>query len=282
MDGKIIVGIDFSECSLNALAHAASIAEKSGLEIVMVWVNKFSEENILNHNNELLISGAKLHFEKLIEKYEPVLGNKISYVIKEGRVYEAINELCQELNPLLVVVGTHGISGISEKWLGSNAYRMSLLLDVPVIIIRNNIDVEKSLAKILLPIDSTVETRQKLPLTAKLAQCFDATIYVLAVHTSTLEDIIHRVKSYANQVVGYLEERNVKYVLDEIYSKNLVDDIVEYSKKNDINLLSIMDEQEQTLKNVFEGSYTLQLVTKSECPVLISHMKNIFSVISIK
>ncbi len=281
MNKKIIVGIDFSECSLNALAHAVNIAEKSDLEIVMIWVNKFSEERVLNHSNDLLVSGAKLHFDNLIEKYKPVLGDRISYVIREGRVYDSINELCEELNPLLVVIGTHGISGFSEKWLGSNAYRMSLMLDVPVIIIRNNVDVAKSLTDILLPIDSTVETRQKLPLTAKLASYFDATIHVLAVHTSTLDDIIARVKSYAKQVVEYLDDKKIKYECDELYSRNLVEDIIEYANKKDINLLSIMDEQETTFKNVFDGSYTLQLVTKSECPVLISHMKNVFSVISI-
>lgn len=278
---KIIVGIDFSECSLNALAHAVNIAEKSDLEIVMIWVNKFSEERVLNRSNDLLVSGANLHFDNLIEKYKPVLGDRISYVIREGRVYDSINELCKELNPLLVVIGTHGISGFSEKWLGSNAYRMSLMLDVPVIIIRNNIDVAKSLTDILLPIDSTVETRQKLPLTAKLASYFDATIHVLAVHTSTLDDIIARVKNYAKQVVEYLDDKKIKYECDELYSRNLVEDIIEYANKKDINLLSIMDEQETTFKNVFDGSYTLQLVTKSECPVLISHMKNVFSVISI-
>lgn len=281
MNKRIIVGIDFSECSLNALAHAVNIAEKSDLEIVMIWVNKFSEERVLNHSNDLLVSGAKLHFDNLIEKYKPVLGDRISYVIREGRVYDSINELCKELNPLLVVIGTHGISGFSEKWLGSNAYRMSLMLDVPVIIIRNNIDVNKSLTDILLPIDSTVETRQKLPLTAKLASYFDATIHVLAVHTSTLDDIIARVKNYVKQVVEYLDDKKIKYECDELYSRNLVEDIIEYANKKDINLLSIMDEQETTFKNVFDGSYTLQLVTKSECPVLISHMKNVFSVISI-
>ncbi len=281
MNTKIVVGIDFSECSLNALAHAVSLAEKSGLEIVMIWVNKFSEENILNHNNDLLVSGAKSHFTDLIEKYKPVLGDRISYVIREGRVYESINELCQEINPLLVVIGTHGISGFSEKWLGSNAYRMSLMLEAPVIIIRNVVDVEKSLSKILLPIDSTVETRQKLPLTATLAQCFDATIHVLGVYTSTLDDIVLKVKSYVNQVVTYLDEKGIKYEVDEIYARDLVDDIVGYAESIDANLLSIMDEQETTLKNVFEGSYTLQLVTKAKCPVMISHMKNMFS-ISIK
>lgn len=281
MNSKIIVGIDFSECSLNALAHAVNIAEKSDLRVVMIWVNKFSEEKVLNHSNDLLLSGAKMHFEKLIEKYKPVIGDRISYVIKEGNVYESINELCRELQPLLVVIGTHGISGFSEKWLGSNAYRMSLMLDVPVIIIRNNIDETKPLTNILLPIDSTVETRQKLPLTAKLASYFDATIHVLAVHTSTLDDIIARVKNYAKQVVEYLDDRKIKYEYDELYSRNIVEDIIEYTDRKDINLLSIMDEQETTFKNVFDGSYTLQLVTKSKCPVLVSHMKNVFSVISI-
>ncbi len=277
MNNKIVVGIDFSKCSFNALAHAVNLAEKSQMEVVMIWVNKFSEESLLNHHNDLLISGAKLHLEELVEKYKPVLGDRISYVIKEGRVYEAINEFCQDVKPLLVVIGTHGISGFSEKWLGSNAYRIALMLDTPVIIIRNVIDVNKSLTKILLPIDSTVETRQKLPLTAKLAQYFDATICVLGVHTSTLDDIIAKVKSYVNQVATYLEDRNVKYEVDEIYSRNLVEDIVEYADKIDANLLSIMDEQENNLKNVFEGSYSLQLVTNAKCPVLISHMKNMFS-----
>lgn len=281
MNGKIVVGIDFSECSLNALAHAVNLAEKSNLEIVMVWVNKFSEECVLNHNCELLVSGAKTLFSELIEKYKPVLGDRISYVIRDGRVYESINELCEEIKPLLVIIGTHGISGFSEKWLGSNAYRMSLMLETPVIIIRNVIDVQKPLTKILLPIDSTVETRQKLPMTAKLAQYFDATIHVLAVHTSTLDDIVIKVKSYVNQVVEYLEDKNVKYVTDEIYPRDLVKEIVDYAEKIDANLLSIMDEQEMSLKNAFEGSYTLQLVTKSECPVMISHMKQMFS-LSIK
>lgn len=276
MSEKIIVGIDFSECSLNALSHAVNIAKNSDLEIVMIWVNKFADEKVLNHDNNLIISGAKHHFSALVEKYQPVIGDRISYVIKEGRVYESINELCEELNPLLVVIGTHGTSGFSEKWLGSNAYRISLMLTYPVIIIRNNIDVNNTLSKILLPIDSTVETRQKLPLTTELAKYFDSTIHVLAVHTSTLDDINNRVKNYAAQTVEYLKERNIKCESAEIYSRDLVQDVINYADEIGANLLSIMDEQENSIRNVFEGSYTLQLVTKSKCPLLISHTKNMF------
>lgn len=282
MNKKIIVGIDFSKCSLNALAHAVTLADKSDLEVIMVWVNKFSEEKVLNHENDLIISGAKQMFSELVDKYAPMIKDRISYVIKEGRVYESIKELCDEVNPLLVIIGTHGVSGLSERWLGSNAYRLSLFLDTPVITIREGVNVNTSISKILMPIDSTVETRQKLPLTAKIAGLFDATVHILGVHTSTLDDINSRVRNYVNQSAEYLDRKGIKYETDEIYSRNLVEDIVKYANKIDANLLSIMDEQETSLKTLFAGSYTLQLVTKSECPLLISHMKNIFSVISVK
>ena len=67
MNNKIVVGIDFSKCSLNALAHAVNLAEKSEMEVVMIWVNKFSEESLLNHHNELLVSGANLRLTELVE-----------------------------------------------------------------------------------------------------------------------------------------------------------------------------------------------------------------------
>ena len=39
MSKKILVGIDFSECSVNALEHAITIAQRASCGITMVWVN---------------------------------------------------------------------------------------------------------------------------------------------------------------------------------------------------------------------------------------------------
>ncbi len=279
MKKTILVGIDFSECSMNALSHAVSIAEKSESKIIMVWVNKFINQPILDKN--LIISGARQNFDSLVKQYQETLGSEnISYIIREGNVFDGIKKVCDEIDPMLVVIGTHGISGISERWLGSNAYRLSLMLKTPVITIRNGIDINKTLSTILLPIDSTVETRQKLPFTAALAKFFDATIYILALYTSDIEVVNARIKNYVKQTAEYLAEYDINYIADELRTKDIADDVVEYANKINANLISIMDEQEISLKNIFAGSNSLQIVTKSLCPVLISHSKNIYSTIT--
>lgn len=279
MKKTILVGIDFSECSKNALSHAVSIAEKSESKILMVWVNKFTNQPILDKS--LIISGARQNFDLLVKQYSEVLGEEnISYTIREGGVFDEIKKVCDETDPMLVVIGTHGISGISERWLGSNAYRLSLLLKTPVITIRNGIDINKTLSTILLPIDSTVETRQKLPITATLAKYFDATIYILALYTSDIDVVNARIKNYVKQTAEYLAEYDINYIADELRTKDIADDVVEYANRINANLISIMDEQEISLKNIFAGSNSLQIVTKSQCPVLISHSKNIYSTIT--
>ena len=282
MNNTILVGIDFSECSLNALDHAVSIAEKSNSNVVMVWVNKLANDrDIVSKDNDLIVFGAKRHFEDILSKYVSIIGeNKISYLIKEGRVYEAMQQVCEEIDPMLVVIGTHGISGFSARWLGSNAYRMSLLIDVPIITIRGGVDINKTISNILLPIDSTSETRQKLPLTALLAKYFDATIYVLGIYISDFKSVNSRVNSYVKQVVNYLKSNNIKYVTDELHTTDVAEELIMYAGKINANLISIMDEQEKSAMNFFSGSFSLQLVTKSPYPILISHVKNVYSSIS--
>lgn len=282
MNNTILVGIDFSDCSLNALGHAVSIAEKSQSNIVMVWVNKLAnDKDIVSKDHDLIIYGAKQHFAELIEKYLPILGKeKISYIIKEGRVYDAMQTACEELDPMLVIIGTHGISGFSARWIGSNAYRMTLLLDVPIITIRGGVDINKTISKIIMPIDSTLETRQKLPLTVLLAKYFNATIYVLAVYTSEIKSVKERVNGYVKQVIKYLTINDIDFVIDELHSNDVAKELILYATKNDANLISIMDEQEKSALNFFSGSFSMQLVSKSPYPILISHAKNIYSTIA--
>lgn len=275
---NIIVGIDFSECSLNALRHAAQIAEKADCELIMVWVNRVANANDIIKNDQALIEyGAKQRFSNLVTQYEPCIGEgKVKYLIRNGRVYEEMMNVCKEYNPMLLVVGSHGISGFQEKFIGSNAFRMALLLDIPTIIIREGINISHTIENIVMPIDTTIETRQKMPLTVTLAKYFDATIHVVGIHTSDNENSRQVVNGYVNQVVKFIKSNGVKYIIDEVYNNNEADGVIEYAKKNNANLISIMDEQEKTAVNIFAGSFAQQIVNNSPYPVLICHAKDLY------
>ncbi len=274
---KIIVAIDFLDCSINALAHAVSIAEKAGADLEMIWVNKPDDaKEIFKCNPETILEEVDRRFNELIEEFSPEIGDgKMSYTIREGKVYREIVEAADESNADMIVVGTHGSSGFEEFWIGSNANKIVSATNKPIISIRGGVDIQRPLNRIVLPLDSTVETRQKLPFTAELARIHDAEVFVLSLYTTKVAEIRYRVDTYTDQVIEYLEEEGVKYTRDAVEADNLTNSTIGYAERIEANLISIMTEQERTTANLWLGPYAQQMVNHSPFPVLSIHPKEL-------
>ena len=155
MDKTIIVGVDFSDCSINSLEHALTMANAVGSNLRMVWVNKAKQEkSVALKSSEEAVSDATRAFEEMVEKYKPELkSNTIDFVIREGKVYDEIVQQAKDDEAFMVVAGTHGSSGFEEFWIGSNAQKIVSACHCPVITIRGGVDVGRDLSKILLPIE---------------------------------------------------------------------------------------------------------------------------------
>lgn len=274
---KILVAIDFLDCSVNALAHAVSIASKAGADIEMVWVNMpDNSKDIFKNDSETLLPEVEKRFKELIEDYAPEMGmGKMTYKIREGKVYNEIVLEADEGNADLIIVGTHGSSGFEEFWIGSNANKIVSSSNKPIITIRGGVDISRSLSKIVLPLDSTVETRQKVPFTTELAKLCGAEIYVLSVYTTKVAEVRYRVDTYTDQVIEYLEEEGVKFHRDAIEADNLTKSTVGYAERIGANLISIMTEQERTTANLWMGPFASQMVNHSPFPVLSIHSKEL-------
>jgi len=219
---------------------------------------------------------VKDKFDELVEKYQPKMeNNKIGFMIREGKVYQEIVKEADKKDFFLVIAGTHGSSGFEEFWIGSNAYRIVSALRKPVITIRGGVNINRDLQKIVLPLDSTPETRQKVPFSGYMAKIFNAEVHILRVYTSSVTAVVRKIDSYAEQVVKHLEEENIKYVLESVHADNLTDSTIEYALKVKANLISIMTEQETATKNLLLGPYAQQMVNHSPVPVLSIHPKEL-------
>jgi len=267
---KIIVAIDFLECSINAFIHALSIAQRCKHDLLLVWVDKVNAENEkFTEQANPQTKEAKKAFEDLIAKYQPELpDNKILYKIRKGKVYKEITNEARETNASLLVVGTHGSSGFEEFFAGSNANKIVSASPCPVITIRGGIDIKRPLSRIVLPIDSTLETRQKASIAGYLAKCNDAEIFILKVYRSKVKDIRQNVDLYASQVARFYDQESVKYQVDAVYKDNLAEAAIEYAKMIDANLIAIMTQQESTASNLWMGTFAHQTVNHSPIPVL--------------
>jgi nucleotide-binding universal stress UspA family protein len=272
---NIVVAIDFSESSINAFLHALSIAQKCKTNLNLVWVHKSAEEKDKFDAAGDPTKEVKAQFADLIAKYQPELSeNTINYKIRTGRVFKEITDEARESKAMLVVTGTHGASVFVEFWIGSNANRIVSLSPCPVITIRSGIDVRRPLTRIVLPMDSTTETRQKASFTGFLAKKHDAQVHILSLYSTKVKAIRRNVDTYSEQVGKYFDEEGVKYLITSMETDNISDGMIEYAKKVDANLISIMTQQESTAANLWMGPFAQQTVNKSPIPVLCIRPKD--------
>lgn len=265
----IVVGIDFSDCSLNALEHAAVLAQKTGHDLLMVFVNNPNRSTNLLGESVDVISEAKERLSELqevyMEKYPDVA---FSFNIREGKVFDRICAQAEEVEAYMIVVGTHGASGFEEFWIGSNAQKIVSMTPCPILTIRHAREVTNELKSIVFPIDSTLETRQKAPFTADLANAFEAKVYVLKLYSTSVEAVRATVDAYARQVVQYFDELGVDTIIEEREADNITKSTLEFAREIDANLIAIMTEQEKTAMNWFLGTFANQMINHSEFPVL--------------
>jgi nucleotide-binding universal stress UspA family protein len=175
---------------------------------------------------------------------------------------------------MMIVTGTHGAAGFEEFWIGSNANKIVSSSSCPVITIRGGINVQRPLERIVVPIDSAEETRQKASFAGYLAKKHNATIYILKLHTSKIKAMRQKVNIYTAQVASYFDEEKIPYQVDQVECANISDATIEYATKIDANLIAVMTEQETTTANIFLGPYAHQIVNHSPFPVLSIHSKD--------
>ncbi len=273
MSKVILVGIDFSDCSINALEHAIIIARHAKAGIELVWVNHLDySKEIFSVEPQNIEKEVISRFDAIIKKYRHhIHEEKIEFSIRKGKVYKEIKKIAEEKKAFLVIIGTHGSSGFEEFWIGSNANRMVTSCQQPVITIRGGVDVGTDLKKIVMPLDSTNITRQKLPMTALLAKYFDSEVHIIGMLTSSDEDIRYKVSRFVTQAEDYFTENAIKFKSTLIDTDNITVETIKYAKEINANMISIMTEQETTTANLLLGPYASQMVNHSPIPVLSIH-----------
>ena len=272
----IIVPIDFSEESVNGLRMALIFANKFKARLQMVYVQKFpSDLGRVGFEEEK--RKVDIEFNKLIDEFSPKFhdGDKLEFIVKKGKIYREIVNQAQAFEDSVIVSSTHGASGFEEFFMGSNSFKIVSAAENPVITIRHGA-VPREIKTIILPIDSSVETRQKVPLTAEIAKMFEAEVHVLGLSVTKSEDIDTKIEAYTKQACDFLKERDIKHVKHRLVAENMVNATIDYALDVEANLISIMTEQNGCITDFILGSFAQQMLNKSPVPVLSITPKDVF------
>jgi nucleotide-binding universal stress UspA family protein len=270
---NFIVPVDFSGESLNGLKMALLFSNYVPVDIEMIHVitkgdDPTESENEQEHNK------ARDQFENILKDHFPSLGkdSKLTYRVETGKIFQVIVNRAQ-MNPESVIcASTHGASGFQEFFIGSNAYHIISATESPVITLRKN-KCPENISKIVIPIDHTSDTRQKVPFTSEIARLFNAQVHILGVHTSRSQDSIRKTRMYISQVSAYMENK-LECTVNEVHGDSTSDLVVNYSVAINADLISITTDRSAGISLIM-GNAAHQILNKSECPVLCQTPKNI-------
>ncbi|MBI5541537.1 MAG: universal stress protein [Bacteroidia bacterium] len=266
---KILVPIDFSADSVNALEHAISFANIIEADVRMIHVKRSKNFEMPFYFKDFdMVVGKSLDdfMNILIEKYKGKIKTKLDYKIREGNVFKEITNQAKYDDAYLIIMGTHGASGFEELMIGSNAFRVVSNAPCPIITIRNGFE-HKDLKNVVMPIDFSKETRQKVPFVTELARFFGATVHVIGVAEISSVDITSKINTYCTQVEEYLKEKGVNCTKEVLVGSNITDITIDYAKKVNAELITIMTDQ-LTNAAFWLGPYAQQMVNHSPIPVL--------------
>lgn len=276
---NILVPVDFEPQSLIALDQSCNLARLLEAEIVLLYVydppagirSLFSA----SHDEELM---TKLR-EKLTELAARTVaktGLQVSTILEKGRIYSRILETADNIQARFIIMGTHSQPvgpGEQAGVMGANSSRVLRSMKCPVITInaRHHYD---GCRNILLPLDLTTESRQKVTWGIQIAKIYGAGIKVVSGTLSHMDaESLNRLTFLAGQVKHFIEKEGIRctaeIVRDIDNEKAIIPALLNYAEtQGDIDLIMIMTQQEAGLIEFFMGSIAQEFVRLSPIPVM--------------
>jgi len=202
-------------------------------------------------------------------------GLSVEPVIKTGKAGQEILKAAESYDVGLIGISTH--THIDDKYtkknaIGSTSNHVIRESKVPVFTFNSNVHLNK-IEKILLPLDFTVETKQKVTNAIQLAKSLNASIAVVSVLSSTKSGSIRaQLSQQLEQVKNFIEEENITCTAQLIESKSgtkaVAQTILNFSDEVKADLIMIMTQQETKLAEFFIGSAAQTMIRLSEIPVM--------------
>lgn len=276
-----LVPIDFSDTSLFALEHAAAIARVSGMknpQVTLVHIIEGADiETVSEEDKEpeagsretLMIEGARTKLQKVIDDISKKDdGIRFTYLIAGGKPYRKIAMIAEEIEANSIVMGTHGAHGW-QRFIGSNASKVINISPCPVVTVKERALGNAGYKNIVLPLDLTKETKQKVSWATRLAKFFGSTVHVVTV-TEGDEFLSRRVKANLKQVEGVLADNGIEHTSTYLTedSGSFPEATLNFARNSSADLIIIMTQQERTFSEVIIGSYAQRIVNSSEIPVM--------------
>lgn len=260
-NGAILVPIDFSKQSLTAVKYSFNFARYTRSKIVLM--HAYPNDSDAN----------KTELDKLVAATAAESGIATEGISTKGDIFEQTDKTAEKVGANLIVAGLDPHVKFRSFMSKSTASKFISNAPCPVLTTRAT-TFNPEIKNIMLPLDLTLESREKVPIIIQLALYFKAEIRIVSVFDPSDSQYENKLLPYMNQVKKYIKEKHLNCTNKSIPSKHAAETLVEYANKNNIDLIVQMNKRDTSFGEMFSGTFSQKLVDVSNIPVLtINPMK---------
>ena len=278
---NILVPTDFSGQSLLALEQAYTLAKLLNVEITLLHVisegsgffafGKFfrepSEQQKKDHEESC--NARLLQISESASKNSWI---KVNPLLLKGKVPDVIIQLSKDVYARFIVMAANSSDPEHKKYIvGSNTSRVISDAPCPVLTF-NGTNIREQFDTIILPLDLTKETQQKVARAIEIAKYYNSTIRVVSILLTDENEVVTHLTEQLKQVKEFIEKRDIYTTAHIIHGDRaiggLTSFILDYAYETDGDLIMIMNQSEGSRRERFLGSNTMDLISRSKIPVL--------------
>jgi len=258
---RIVVPTDFGEPAANALRYASSLAARSGASLVILHADAFIPAidfteipaGEFDFAQRQLVEMARLRLEAHARaNVNPLVSYHIHVAINDPA-----NAIVQasESGVDLLVMGTHGRTGVKRMIFGSVTADVMRLASVPVLAVTGEGPRDQHIRRIACPVTFTSACREALRYASSLS---DAPIVLLR---GTDDNPVRLHDWIPSEIVD-------RCSINVIPAHASAEEIVGFAKLNDVDLIAIDVSADRRVIEVIRGTIAEKVVQLSGCPVL--------------
>jgi len=278
---KILVPLDGSDTAELALPYAQELAGAFNSELILLYVGKSSEEEYL-HMHELYLEKMAVQTKKVIKRVSPV--------VISGKPAEGIVKYTEKNDIRLIVMASHGHSGIIPWATGGIASKVIDSIGVPLLLIketkRRETKEKHLISRILLPLDGSEAGEAAITRVKELKSRLEAEVLLLEVvpegrHIRTIGGLDHIL--YPEQEIETFKAEAKEY-MDKVYKRlqrskgelevaiksgDVAKEILNFAKKKKASLIAISTHGHSGMTKWVFGSTAQKIIQDSPIPVLV-------------
>ncbi|MDX1314249.1 MAG: universal stress protein [Eudoraea sp.] len=273
--GKILVPVDFSEHSAYALEVAASMAKHSGSEIILLHMMGLSEA-VLTKDAAQEAAEAHYYMKLTRKRFGEFLdkdflkGVKVHEMVQNYKIFSEINEVALETEAELIVMGSHGTSGLSSIFVGSNTEKVVRTAKVPVLVVKKQRPDYRP-HRVVYACDFKVENLSAYKEAMKFFKRWQTEIHLVYVnlpteHFKSTEEIEKEVAMFFK--VAHNGKKPAEVNTHVVSDYSIEGGIVYFASSINADLIAMPTHGRKGMAHFFKGSIGEDVANRAEIPVI--------------